>query len=84
MKIPIYAAIFGLAVGSLAGSALAQNPANAEPGGSAGNWSTRTPVKPDPSKIKLIDYDFAKYGASAERGRLLAKWDAEIKVGAPK
>jgi len=31
---------------------LAQVP-NAEPGGSAGNWAKRTPVKPDPSKIKV-------------------------------
>jgi iron(III) transport system substrate-binding protein len=30
------------------------------------------------SEIKLIDYDFAKYGSSDERTRLLAKWDAEI------
>jgi iron(III) transport system substrate-binding protein len=29
--------------------------------------------------IKLIDYDFKKYGSSAERKRLLAKWDAEVK-----
>ncbi|MGL4636694.1 MAG: ABC transporter substrate-binding protein [Beijerinckiaceae bacterium] len=33
---------------------------------------------PDVSSVKLIDYDFAKYGTSAERRRLLAKWDAEI------
>ena len=33
---------------------------------------------PDPSQIKLIDYDFAKFGSSAERTRLLSKWDAEI------
>jgi iron(III) transport system substrate-binding protein len=31
------------------------------------------------SEIKFINYDFAKYGASAERRRLLAKWDAEVK-----
>jgi iron(III) transport system substrate-binding protein len=31
------------------------------------------------SNIKLIDYDFKKYGSSAERKRLLAKWDAEVK-----
>jgi len=36
------------------------------------------PAAPDFSKIKLIDYDFAKYGSSDERSRLLAKWDAEI------
>jgi iron(III) transport system substrate-binding protein len=29
--------------------------------------------------IKLIDYDFAKYGSSAERRRLLNKWDNEVK-----
>jgi iron(III) transport system substrate-binding protein len=33
---------------------------------------------PKMADIKLIDYDFAKYGSSDERKRLLAKWDAEI------
>ena len=28
--------------------------------------------------IKLINYDFAKYGSSAERTRLLKKWDDEV------
>ena len=28
--------------------------------------------------IKLIDYDFAKFGSSAERKRLLSRWDKEI------
>ena len=40
-----------------------------------------TPVHalvPDLSKIKLIDYDFVKYGKAAERKRLLARWDREI------
>ena len=37
------------------------------------------PQAPKVSEIKLIDYDFAKYGSSAERKRLLAKWDAEVK-----
>jgi iron(III) transport system substrate-binding protein len=37
------------------------------------------PEAPDFSKIKFINYDFAKYGSSAERKRLLAKWDAEVK-----
>ena len=39
-----------------------------------------TPPKgsPDLSSIKLIDYDFKKYGSSDERTRLLAKWDAEV------
>ncbi len=36
------------------------------------------PGAPDLSKIKLIDYDLIKYGAAAERRRLLARWDTEI------
>ena len=43
-----------------------------------------TPVPPEAPKfadMKLIDYDQAKYGKSAERKRLIARWDAE--VGAP-
>ena len=42
-----------------------------------------TPVPPQApklSEIKLINYDFAKYGSSAERTRLLAKWDKEVKA----
>jgi iron(III) transport system substrate-binding protein len=38
---------------------------------------------PKLADIKLIDYDFAKYGSAAERTRLLAKWDAEVR-NAPK
>ena len=37
-----------------------------------------SPHSPDFSMIKLIDYDFRKYGSSAERKRLLAKWDEEV------
>ena len=33
---------------------------------------------PDMSQIKLIDYDFKKYGSSDERKRLLQKWDEEV------
>jgi len=36
------------------------------------------PQAPKFSEIKLINYDFAKYGSSAERTRLLTKWDKEI------
>lgn len=36
------------------------------------------PGAPDLSKMKLVEYDFVKYGAAAERRRLLAKWDADI------
>ncbi len=32
----------------------------------------------DPAKIKLIKYDYAKYGASAERRRLISKWEKEV------
>ena len=37
------------------------------------------PQAPKLADIKLIAYDFAKYGSSEERRRLLAKWDAEVK-----
>ena len=37
------------------------------------------PQAPKVSEIKLIDYDFAKYGSSEERKRLLTKWDNEVK-----
>jgi iron(III) transport system substrate-binding protein len=33
---------------------------------------------PKLAELKLIDYDFAKYGSSAERTRLLKKWDDEV------
>jgi iron(III) transport system substrate-binding protein len=36
------------------------------------------PRVPDFKKIKFINYDYAKYGKSAERKRLLAKWDKEV------
>src|SRR5713101_3716864 len=37
------------------------------------------PQAPKLGEIKLIDYDFAKYGTSAERKRLLEKWGKEVK-----
>ncbi len=40
-----------------------------------------TPVDanvPDFKKIKFINYDYAKYGASTERRRLIAKWEKEV------
>lgn len=40
--------------------------------------SATPPEAPDLSTIKLIDYDFATYGSSEVRNRLLARWDAEI------
>lgn len=36
------------------------------------------PGAPDLTKIKLVNYDFVKYGKSAERRRLLQKWDQEV------
>ena len=38
----------------------------------------QSPLAPDLSQIKLIDYDFKKYGSSDERKRLLKKWDDEV------
>jgi len=42
--------------------------------------SETSPSAPDMSQIQLIDYDFKKYGSSAERKRLLQKWDEEVSV----
>ncbi|MCC7283159.1 MAG: ABC transporter substrate-binding protein [Acetobacteraceae bacterium] len=36
------------------------------------------PNAPDLSKIRLIDYDFAKFGSAAERRRLIERWDREV------
>jgi iron(III) transport system substrate-binding protein len=35
-------------------------------------------ASPKLADIKLINYDFVKYGSSAERNRLLKRWDTEI------
>ncbi len=46
--------------------------------------NTATPVPPeapDISKINLIDYDFAKFGSSETRRRLLMRWTKEVKNG---
>jgi len=43
--------------------------------------NTKVPHDPrmaDPAKVKLINYDYAKYGASAERRRLIARWEKEV------
>lgn len=37
-----------------------------------------SPLAPDLASINLIDYDFVKYGSSAERTRLLKKWDDDV------
>lgn len=36
------------------------------------------PRVPDFKKIKMIDYDYAKYGATAERRRLIARWEKDV------
>jgi len=38
------------------------------------------PQSPRFEQTKVIQYDFAKYGSSAERKRLLSKWDREVKA----
>ena len=44
------------------------------------NMATPVPPEgPDLSKVKLINYDFANYGSSATRTRLLGKWTSEVK-----
>ncbi len=40
--------------------------------------AAKSEFAPDLSAIKLIDYDFKKYGSSDERQRLLSKWDTEV------
>src|SRR4030095_10102318 len=37
-----------------------------------------SPLSPKMADIKLGNYDLAKYGQSAERKRLLEKWDTEV------
>jgi iron(III) transport system substrate-binding protein len=36
------------------------------------------PRIPDFKKIKFINYDYAKYGASAERRRLISRWEKDV------
>jgi iron(III) transport system substrate-binding protein len=36
------------------------------------------PRVPDFKSIKFINYDYAKYGASAERRRLIARWEKDV------
>ena len=40
------------------------------------------PEAPDVSKMKLIEYDFATYGSSATRSRILGRWTNEVQGGA--
>ena len=36
------------------------------------------PLVPDFKTIRFINYDYAKYGASAERKRLIARWEKDV------
>ncbi|MCA1775315.1 MAG: ABC transporter substrate-binding protein, partial [Loktanella sp.] len=63
----------------------ALSPAAQEIGATANSYqvpsntnATTPPEAPKLADIKLIDYDFAEYGSSETRSRLLARWDAEI------
>lgn len=40
------------------------------------------PRMPDFKKVKMIDYDYAKYGSSAERKRLIERWEKEVNAQA--
>jgi iron(III) transport system substrate-binding protein len=33
---------------------------------------------PDFKKIKFVNYDYAKYGKSAERKRLIERWERDV------
>ena len=37
-----------------------------------------SPLSPKLADIKLVNYDFAKYGTTSERKRLLERWDREV------
>ena len=37
-----------------------------------------SPLSPKLTEVKLIDYDFARYGHAAERKRLLERWDRDV------
>jgi iron(III) transport system substrate-binding protein len=63
----------------------ALTPAAQKIGGELKNFQTPSnkatpppPGAPNLGEIKLINYDFAKYGSAAERKRILEKWDKEV------
>jgi len=58
----------GQAIGAKANSL--QNPAN--------KTFKQDPKIPTLDGVKLMNYDFKKYGASAERKRILEKWEKEV------
>jgi iron(III) transport system substrate-binding protein len=40
------------------------------------------PQAPRFEDVRLIDYDFARWGTAEERTRLLARWEREVRAGA--
>jgi iron(III) transport system substrate-binding protein len=40
--------------------------------------ATPAPQAPKLDDIKLIDYDFAKYGSGTERKRVVERWEKEV------
>jgi iron(III) transport system substrate-binding protein len=40
------------------------------------------PQAPRFENIRLIDYDFARWGSAEERTRLLTRWDREVRAAA--
>ena len=58
----------GQSIGAKANSL--QNPAN--------KTFKQDPKIPTMEGVKLVNYDFKKYGASAERKRILEKWEKEV------
>ena len=42
--------------------------------------TTENPRVPDIQKLKLIDYDYAKFGAPAERQRIIKTWEARVRA----
>ena len=63
----------------------ALTPAAQKIGGDLKNFQTPSnkatpppPGAPNLGELKLINYDFAKYGSAAERKRILEKWDREV------
>ena len=50
----------------------------AKRGASGGCGAPQPPEAPRFASIKFIQYDFKKYGSSAERKRLLEKWEKDV------
>ncbi len=54
-------------------------------GGKAGSYQkpanktfAHDPKIPSMDGVKLVNYDFKKYGSSAERRRIIEKWEKEV------